>query len=105
METKPKVYIAGKFNDNPLYPLHFKEAEIALWKKGYFPINPAEIVPCNWPREMAMKLCTPLIDMADAVLMLSDWENSEGAKLERDYALSVSKRLYYSINQMKDRTD
>ena len=42
-----------------------------------------------------MKICTAMIDNADAMLMLPNWEDSHGAKVEYRYAECIEKPVVY----------
>ena len=42
-----------------------------------------------------LHICYSIIDVCDAVFMLKDWRQSEGAKLERLYATTKGKVILY----------
>ena len=79
-----KVYIAGKITGDPGYRDKFAAAEIQLGRQGHTVLNPAEL-PGGMSREDYMRICFAMIDVADAVVFLSDAKESAGAKLEMAY--------------------
>lgn len=85
-----KVYIAGKITGDPGYRDKFAAAEIQLGWQGNTVLNPAEL-----PEDMApadyMRICFAMIDVADAVVFLSDAKESAGAKLEMAYCDYIRK--------------
>lgn len=57
-------------------------------------INPAVVnssMPYSTTYDEYMKLCLTMLDMADAIYLLSGWEESRGACAEYEYALATEK--------------
>lgn len=80
------VYIAGRMrNLKDFGKKKFMAAEKRLQKAGYVVLNPARL-PDGMPYERYMPICLSLVEQADAVYMLDNWESSEGAQLEYNYA-------------------
>lgn len=86
-----KVYIAGRITGDQRYREKFAEAEAALWEVGHIPLNPA-VLPEGMEKEDYMRICTAMLDSADAIGLLSDWTASPGAQLEMHYADYVGKK-------------
>lgn len=87
-----KIYIAGKVTGLPKEEVVEKFA--AMQKKieslGFEAVNPIEIVKdFNTPWNQAMRLCIAALTLCDAIVLLPDWMNSNGAKIEWD----ISKQL------------
>lgn len=81
MEQKKVVYIAGPVTGVKNYWEAFEEAEDALSALGYIPLSPSRL-PKGMTNAQYMRICFAMIDIADAVLFLEGWENSQGAALE-----------------------
>jgi len=94
--SKTKLYIAGKVTglDRKQTLLKFERAELKL-KQYYRVVNPTRIVPPGASWELAMRQC--IIEMLDCqvVYMLNDWEDSDGAKVERDIATICGIEIQY----------
>lgn len=60
-------------------------------------INPLEIEGINFGigREYAMILCLDELKYCDAIYMLKDWERSDGAKEEHQFALDNGLKIFY----------
>lgn len=86
-----KVYIAGRITGDPHYREKFAEAEAALREVGHIPLNPA-VLPEGMEAEDYMRICTAMLDSADAIGLLGDWTSSPGAQLEMHYADYVGKK-------------
>ena len=87
-----KVYIAGRITGNPHYEGKFAEAERMLSDQGHIVLNPAAL-PCGMSRADYMRICFAMIDCADLVYFLPDWQDSPGAKLEHSYCRYIQKTI------------
>lgn len=92
-----RIYISGKMTGLPdLGREMFMAAQSQLERDSRNVIlNPA-VLPPGLPRESYMPMCLAMLDAADAVLMLPNWRDSAGARLEHDYAMYQGKRILYS---------
>lgn len=89
-----KIYIAGKVRGLKNYREVFKEAEKKLQAKGHITLNPAEL-PEGMNGGDYMKICIPMLEVADAIYLLDNWEDSEGAKVEKAYAECQRKLVFF----------
>ena len=96
----PKIYIAGPIHNNPNYKKQFDDRERLLKNLGYFPINPTNIVPIEWPRDMAMRLINPMLDMADGIILLDGWAKSPGTHVEIVQAEYIGKRIFNNMGEL-----
>lgn len=88
------VYIAGKMTGlEDKGRGKFAEAENEL-KKAFVVINPS-VLPDGMPGDRYMPICFSMIDQADAIVMLDNWKDSPGAKLEKAYAEYQGKAVFY----------
>jgi hypothetical protein len=99
-----KVYISGKITGLVNYKYYFKEAELYLRSLGYRKIvNPVKV-----SESLAKKLKVNLQDIeyttfmnvdikllcdCDIVYLLKNWEDSDGAKLEKLIAEKLNIRI------------
>ena len=85
-----KIYIAGKIAGDPNYKEKFAAVQKHYEEKGFAVINPAALPsnmrPCDY-----MRICFAMIDTADIVIFLPDYEKSAGARLEMQYCLYTDK--------------
>lgn len=84
-----KVYISGKITGLPYEVVEkkFYAAEMALKKLNHNPINPLKNglgQSESWEKHMLRDI--DLLINCDAILMLDDWEDSKGARMERRIA-------------------
>lgn len=93
-----KVYIAGKITGDQNYWGKFSRAEDLLESEGFIVINPATL-PGGMTSADYMRICISMIDTADIVAFLPDWEESRGAKLEWQFCQYVEKQTMY-LSQM-----
>lgn len=85
-----RVYIAGQVTDRTDDELEvFFDAEKKLLDTGFTVVNPVTLcrnagitdwIPC-------MALCLDEVTKCSMVFMLQNWEDSNGAKLERAFAI------------------
>lgn len=85
-----KIYIAGKITGNENYREEFAKAQAELEKNGHTVLNPA-VLPEGLTKGEYMRICFSMIDIADEVVFLPGWQDSEGAMLETDYCLYINK--------------
>lgn len=93
------IFISGPITGVPDYKRNFNQAENGLLVRGHTPLNPAKALT-GLPNEKAMLVCLTMLDSADAVLFLPDWDFSAGAHIEHDYALYVGKPVYYDLEEV-----
>lgn len=88
-----KFYIAGKISGDPDYVGKFFEAAEALRAKGHIVLNPATL-PEGMEKAEYARICLPMLDTADVVCFLPGWEDSDGARLEREYCRYCGKPYF-----------
>ncbi len=98
MNEKMKVYIAGKISGDHDYYAKFKAAQEDLEDQGFTVINPAEL-PEGMCQADYMRICFAMIESADVVAFLPDYEESKGAQLEWAWCQYVGKQTMY-LSQM-----
>lgn len=89
-----KIYISGKISGLPVNEVvaKFQAAERKIRKFGQTPINPLENglpIEAEWADQMGKDIAQLL--RADAIYMLSDWRQSEGATIE--YLIARQRRM------------
>lgn len=87
-----RVYIAGKITGDEHYREKFHKAESVLSQMGHSVMNPAKL-PDGMEQGDYMRICFAMIGCADVVVLLPDWVESPGAKLERAYAEKIGKEV------------
>ena len=88
---KKKIYIAGKVTgeNRAECTAKFQKAQEIIEFLGFESINPIQVVgDWNTPWDEAMKKCITALMECDAIVLLPDWVDSKGAKLENDIANS-----------------
>lgn len=97
---RKKVYVAGKVTGEDSYKCRSKFGYHAsrLRAQGHKVINPFalfEDMRGDFDKEDEMTICFAAIAVCDAVYMLADWHESEGAKAEHKFALDHGKEIIY----------
>lgn len=87
-----KVYIAGKIAGDPQYRRKFLAAHMELKNEGHIVLNSAHL-PEGMKSADYMRICLAMIDSADLVIFLPDWETSAGARIEHEYCRYTGKRI------------
>ena len=99
MEKSKIIYLSGAITGCPNYKEVFERAEMFVSANmGHIAINPERLdelsnEPLTYDQYMA--ICYRLIDISDAVFMVSGWRNSRGANAELTYAKSLGKEVIY----------
>lgn len=82
-----KIYIAGKITGDPNYKAKFQKAEEKLRAMGHSVMNPAWI--CASPEfdwKDYMKVSEAMQKVCEATVLLPDWYESKGARVEYNRA-------------------
>lgn len=90
-----KTYIAGKITGDPDYRDKFNRAAVYLDSRGFGPILSPTILPQGLEQGDYMRICLAMLDSADVVAFLPDWEDSKGATIEHGYCQYASKQTLY----------
>ena len=77
-----KIYISGKITGDRRYKAKFREVEKKLAAAGHIVLNPATAPEGLRPVDY-MRLCFAMMEAADVVLFMQDYQDSRGAMLER----------------------
>lgn len=89
---RPKrVYISGKITglSEKEWTENFEAAEKALTEAGYRVINPAKVkVDLDYQEYLTIDII--LLGRCDAIYMLDNWQDSNGAKVERATAEALN---------------
>ena len=92
-----KVYIAGKITGNDSYIEQFEKAEKILKASGYAVINPVKNLGFTYKDYIDMGLSE--LSKCDAIYLLENYEESNGALLELSYAKTVGMKVMYSFDE------
>lgn len=96
-----KIYIAGKITGTTDYLERFARAEEWLNQHGYqgMVINPAKISDGLPLESTAYKdyihIGLSMLETCDSIFMLEGWEESLGASLELQYAVTLGYEVLY----------
>ena len=97
-----KTYIAGKITNYFEYEQHFARAEKRLHDAGHTTMNPATLAQNEgFNHADYMHVCFAMIDVCDAVYMLTGWQASKGATMEYEYARKHSKIIMFEGEGME----
>ncbi|GAB2937995.1 DUF4406 domain-containing protein [Hafnia psychrotolerans] len=89
-----KMYIAGPMTGIPhLNRPAFHQAALNLSFKKYVPLNPA-ILPDGLSEADYMAIGITMLQRADAIYLLPEWQNSAGARAEHALATKLGLHIY-----------
>lgn len=79
-----KVYIAGKVTGLPWQEVEdkFREAAGIVRHHGALAVVPIHYCQVSWPWTRCMRVCLSLLLSCDKIMLLPDWKQSRGAKIE-----------------------
>lgn len=92
-----KIYISGKITGDDNFISKFKDAKTKCADRGW---NIDEIVnPCELPQQETWEdyMIMGIKELFDCshILMLPDWKESKGARIEHAIALNCNKLIIY----------
>lgn len=91
-----KIYIAGKITGDKGYKAKFREEERRLTAAGHIVLNPATLPAGLTPADY-MRVCFAMMEVADVILFLPDYQESQGAMLEWAWCRYVGKQTCYDL--------
>lgn len=89
---KKKIYIAGKVSGESLAEctMKFGRVQKMVEALGHEAVNPLELVTdFKTPWNKAMRMCIAKLVDCDAIVLIPDWSNSKGARIEYDISLHL----------------
>lgn len=113
------VYIAGKYTADTKQEIKQNIAIVEELAKdvllaGFIPIIPHKITSFfdlkfeelkHWKHEDWLnKFCLPLLSRCDTLLLAPNWIDSDGAKIEKEFAFRCNIPIYTSIENLILRT-
>lgn len=92
-----KIYISGKITGlHPrVYRGKFKAAAKLLREAGHTVVDPSRMDVYGLTYAQFMAIDTTLLSFCDGIYMLDNWKDSNGAKLEKEYAESLGLKIMY----------
>lgn len=92
-----KIYISGKITGlHPRdYRAKFKKAAKMLREAGHTVVDPSRMDVYKLTYAQYMAIDTTLLSFCDAIYMLDNWQDSNGARLEKEYAESLGLKVMY----------
>lgn len=100
METtkRKRCYLSGPITGVDGYMERFNECERGIRKNFHWSvINPARVngeMPDDTSYEEFMEMSVTMMKMCDCIFLMSGWENSKGARFEREYAVIRGMDIY-----------
>lgn len=94
-----KIYISGKITGDRRYKAKFREVEKKLAAAGHIVLNPATAPEGLRPVDY-MRLCFAMMEAADVVLFMQDYQDSRGAMLEWAWCQYVGKQTCFDLGDV-----
>lgn len=102
-----KVYISGKITGlHPrVYRGKFKAAVKRLRAAGHTVVDPSRIDVYELTYAQYMAIDGLLLRFCDAIYMLDNWEDSNGAQLEKELAEKLGLKVMYEKEESDEAVD
>lgn len=91
-----KIYISGKITGDRRYKAKFREVEKKLVAAGHIVLNPATAPEGLRPVDY-MRLRFAMMEAADVVLFMQDYQDNRGAMLEWAWCQYVGKQTCFDL--------
>lgn len=89
------IYLSGPIKGVDDYERAFEDAEKRFQCQDQVVLNPARLLKGTEDRD-CLPVCLQLVELADAVVLLPGWQQSQGACTEALYALRQNKMVFDS---------
>ena len=93
------IFISGKITGDEKYKSKFHLAKFAI--RELYPeaaiISPTDLELFNMEYDECLDITKKIIEHCDLIIMLDDWGQSNGAKIEYDYANSLGKEIAFGV--------
>lgn len=96
------VYLTGKVTGDPNCIEKFKYAEIYLKSEGYTVLHRALLPLSGLSHEAQMKITDAMFKECEKVCFLNDWQDSDEAEKEYDYAHTLGKEIFFFDTWIKE---
>lgn len=92
-----KIYISGKITGlkKEVYRGKFKKAAKLLKEAGYTVVDPSRLDVYKLTYAQYMALDGMLLGFCDAIYLLDNWQDSNGAKIEKEMAENLGLKIIY----------
>ena len=100
------ISVSGKYRGNVAENIHkAREAAIQVWKMRHVALTPHLNTihfenDCGIPDDWYITGDLIMLERVDGILMLEGWKESEGARIEHDFAVANGIPIYYDIRDI-----
>ena len=88
-------YVSGPISGWPAWRVRFAVAERVLMGLGALAVLTPRALPVGLTYDQYMRICMPMVDAAETVVLLPNWVGSPGAQAEFRYAASMRRMICF----------